>query len=88
MGPIPRSKILTEAFACGTHFLSKLAVLVVLLQAFIAKKKFLLKENCAVVGHLAAASADCSLGHSPIGEPLSLALENVAILWWATPPEN
>ena len=26
--------------------------------------------------------------HSPIGEPLSLALENVAILWWATPPEN
>ena len=21
--------------------------------------------------------------HSPIGEPLSLALENVAILWWA-----
>ena len=27
-------------------------------------------------------------GHSPIGEPLSLALENVAILWWATPPEN
>ena len=22
------------------------------------------------------------------GEPLSLALENVAILWWATPPEN
>ena len=28
------------------------------------------------------------LTHSPIGEPLSLALENVAILWWATPPEN
>ena len=27
-------------------------------------------------------------GHSPIGEPLSLALENVAILWWAFPPEN
>ena len=26
--------------------------------------------------------------HSPIGEPLSLALENVAILWWAFPPEN
>ena len=26
--------------------------------------------------------------HSPIGEPLSLALENVTILWWATPPEN
>ena len=26
--------------------------------------------------------------HSPIGDPLSLALENVAILWWATPPEN